>query len=99
MFNTIIYYGSIFTSIATIIASLYKMIKVINDFTNKINDWENNYKRNTMYILKIAILSEELPLIDRIHAGEEYIKLGGNGIIKRKYEELVGIMYESMREN
>ena len=42
-----------------------------------------------LYLLKMAVLSEELPLLDRIHAGEQYIALGGNGLIKKKYQELL----------
>ena len=49
----------------------------------------NTLKENTMYILKMAVLSEEMPLLDRIHAGELYVNMGGNGTIKKKYEHLL----------
>ena len=45
----------------------------------------------------MAVLSEEMPLIDRIHAGEEYVKLGGNGTIKKKYQHLLE-EYEAREE-
>ena len=46
-------------------------------------------KNNTIHLLKIAVLDDKLPLTDRLHAGEQYIKMGGNGTIKRIYEKLL----------
>jgi hypothetical protein len=34
-------------------------------------------------------MSHEMPLSERIAAGEKYIKCGGNGEVKHKYEELL----------
>ena len=46
-------------------------------------------KNNTLFILKIAVLDEQLPLTDRLKAGELYMDLGGNGAVKKKYQELL----------
>ena len=46
-------------------------------------------QKNTLYILKMAVLNEDMPLLDRIHAGEQYMDLGGNGVVKKKYQELL----------
>jgi hypothetical protein len=51
-----------------------------------------------MHLLKIAIMSEELPLIDRIKAGEIYVASWGNGLIKKKYNELISV-YEEREKN
>ena len=55
-------------------------------------------KQNTIYILKIAIMSEEMPLVDRIHAGEAYIQMGGNGMVKKKLNQLIE-EYEDRERN
>ena len=55
----------------------------------KYDDMNDLLKSNTIHLLKIAVLDDKLPLTDRIHAGEQYIKLGGNGTIKRIYEKLL----------
>ena len=54
-------------------------------------------KDNTMYILRMSVLSEEMPLVDRIHAGAKYIALGGNGAVKKKVGHLIE-EYESREE-
>ena len=51
----------------------------------KYKDIDSMLKTNTLHILKLAVLNDNLPLTDRINAGEQYIKLGGNGFIKKKY--------------
>ena len=37
-------------------------------------------------------MSHEMPLSERIDAGEKYIKYGGNGEVKHKYEELISLL-------
>ena len=51
-----------------------------------------------MQLVKIAIMSEEMPLIDRIHAGEQYIAMGGNGMVKKKLNQLIE-EYEEREKN
>jgi hypothetical protein len=43
----------------------------------------------------MALLSEDLPIIDRINAGERYLELGGNGYGKIVYERLI----EELKDN
>ena len=49
------------------------------------------YKKIKYYlcILRLTIMSEEMPLEERIAAGDKYIKHGGNGAVKHKYEQLL----------
>ena len=42
-----------------------------------------------MYTLKLVILNKELSLEERIHAGDRYIALNGNGYVKHVYEGLL----------
>lgn len=40
-------------------------------------------------ILRLTIVSQEMPITERIKAGDEYIKAGGNGAVQRLYEQLL----------
>ena len=44
---------------------------------------------NRLSILRLTIVSTEMPLSERIAAGDKYIKLGGNGAVKHLYKSLV----------
>lgn len=81
--------ASILTALTGIGAFLYKTYSFIRNIEDKYDQMNKTIKQNTIYILKIAIMSEEMPLIDRLKAGELYLELGGNGLIKRKYNELL----------
>ena len=43
-------------------------------------------------------MSQEMPLSERISAGEKYIKYGGNGEVKHKYEELLTLLPKEVFE-
>lgn len=45
---------------------------------------EENYLNN----LRLVIMSEEMPIEERLCAGEKYIKAGGNGQVKAFYKKL-----------
>ena len=40
-------------------------------------------------ILRLTIMSEEMPITERIIAGEKYVKKGGNGDVKRYYQNML----------
>lgn len=40
-------------------------------------------------ILRLTIMSEEMPVSERIIAGDKYIKKGGNGEVKKYYEKML----------
>lgn len=77
------------SAIVTIASVGLKSIQIIMKVSHQIEDMHKQIEENTMYIMKLALFSDTLPLTDRLHAGEEYIKRGGNGYGKKKYEELL----------
>ena len=97
MINNVLLIASILTALTGIGAFLYKMYSFFRNIEDKYDQMNKTIKQNTIYILKIAIMSEEMPLIDRLKAGEMYLSMGGNGMIKRKYNDLMD-EYEK-REN
>ena len=89
MYNTIIIVASVVTALTTITAFLFKIYNFFRKLEIKYDEMNELLKSNTIHLLKIAVLDDKLPLTDRLHAGEQYIKMGGNGTIKRIYEKLL----------
>lgn len=50
---------------------------------------EDHQKKNYLGILRLTIMSEEMPVSERIIAGKEYIDHGGNGDVKKFYQEFL----------
>lgn len=77
--------------IATFAVTCYKFIR-------KEEKWretkDRHDKENYLNILRLVIMSKEMPLTERIAAGDKYIELGGNGAIKHKYQELIAQLEE-----
>ena len=40
-------------------------------------------------ILRLTIMSEEMPISERIIAGDKYVKKGGNGEVKKYYQKML----------
>lgn len=77
------------SAIVTILSGVFKLVAMINKISKDIDNFNEQLDRNTLYIMKLALFNEELPLVDRLHAGEIYLEKGGNGLGKKKYEELL----------
>lgn len=89
MIDTVLLVASILSAFTVIGAFMIKTYRFFSKIEKKYDEMNENLRKNTLYILKIAILSEEMPMIDRIHAGEAYIAMGGNGMVKKKLEKLM----------
>lgn len=89
MTDNILVVASIITALTVIYGFLFKIYNFFRKLEKKYDEMNRLLKKNTLYVLKLAVLNEELPLVDRIHAGEQYIELGGNGLIRKKYEHLL----------
>lgn len=46
-------------------------------------------KENYLGILRLTVMSEEMPTSERIIAGSKYLKAGGNGDVKKFYQEFL----------
>ena len=46
-------------------------------------------KEQYLAILRLTIMADEIPVSERIVAGDKYIKLGGNGDVKAYYEQFL----------
>lgn len=90
----LIWLGSTLAALGTIIGMAWKLHTFLNRMEKRFEQYDKTINENTVHILKMALLSEDLPLSDRVQAGKIYLELGGNGygriVYNRLLEELRG---------
>ena len=89
MTDKIIFIASVLTALGVIIATAIKVYKFIRKWEKWVEEQSEHNLDNYLSIKRLTIMSHEMPLSERIAAGEKYIKCGGNGEVKHKYEELL----------
>ncbi|MBR0425231.1 MAG: hypothetical protein IJK01_03810 [Clostridia bacterium] len=76
--------------IAALIASAVKAVRrVIRWFTDlgaSVDTLLRHDKAQYLSILRLTVMSENIPLSERIAAGKTYAEAGGNGDVKQYYE-------------
>lgn len=85
MYNWIIWAAGGIGAGAVIVGLIIKCHKAI-DYIQMIDKHLND---NYLSILRLTIVSDEMPVSERIAAGDKYIALGGNGAVKHLYQQLV----------
>ena len=102
--KTILLFGSIAGALAAIIALIVKVVKgvkkVIEYFKNlrdSVDELLEHDKDQYKQILKLTVMTENMPLSERISAAKKYLELGGNGDVKAYYEEHLK-PYDTIRE-
>ena len=88
--------GSAAGAVSAIIAlgvTLYRVYRKIAQYFSKLSkDIETMRKHDKdqyLSILRLTIVSQEMPISERIEAGEKYITEGGNGAVRHLYERLL----------
>ena len=66
-----------------------KMAKQVETLTDEVKSLKKHQNKNYLGILRLTIMSEEMPVAERIIAGQEYIDHGGNGEVKKFYQTFV----------
>ena len=89
MADKIIFIASVLTALGVIIATAIKIYKFIRKWEKWVEEQTEHNLDNYLSIKRLTIMSHEMPLSERIAAGAKYIKYGGNGEVKHKYEELL----------
>lgn len=88
----ILFVASVITALGVIITTAVKVYKFIRKCECWIEQTSEHSLENYLSIKRLTIMSHEMPLSERIAAGEKYIKYGGNGEVKHKYEELLEML-------
>lgn len=89
MTDVIISVAAVISAITVIIVAVKKTVKPILELCQKVDNIEQRQMETYLSTLRLTICSEEIPLEERITAGDKYIKAGGNGAVKHKYEGLL----------
>lgn len=78
----------VFVKLWGFISKLNKTTKSLND---TLTDLKTHSHENYMGILRLTVMSEEMPIGERIVAGHKYLKAGGNGEVKSFLKEKFNI--------
>lgn len=99
MLDKIIFIASLLTALGVIIATAIKVYKFIRKCDKWIDEKDRHDNENYKAILRLVIMTPEMPLSERIEAGDIYVnKLNGNGGVKQKYNELLKRFAEEHKE-
>ena len=91
--------ATIITSITVIITALVTGYKFIRKWDKWHEDKDRHDIENYKAILRLVIMTPEMPLSERIEAGDIYVnKLNGNGAVKQKYNELLNRFQDEHKE-
>lgn len=98
MTEKIILIASLLTALGVIITTAVKVYKFIRKWDKWVDEQTEHSLDNYLSIKRLTIMSHEMPLSERIAAGDKYIKYGGNGEVKQKYLELLQKFSEEHKE-
>lgn len=95
MIELILTIGGIASAIAAVIALVTLIVRkaksIIAYFKaleSKIDNIDKHNHENYLSNLRLTIMSEEMPIGERLRAGEMYVSAGGNGEVKSFYKSL-----------
>ena len=92
--------AAVITAITVIITAIITAYKFIRKWDKWREEKDQHDKENYKAILRLVIMTPEMPLSERIEAGDTYVnKLNGNGGVKQKYKELLQRFADEHKEH
>ena len=79
--------GVITGAIVTFFRIIVKYAKKINDAISTLEELKDHSNENYMSLLRLTIMSSEMPIGERIVAGHKYLENNGNGEVKSFLEK------------
>ena len=70
----------------TVIVSNKRANKKLEEKVDKLVEHDED---QYLSILRLTIMSEDMPISERIIAGDKYVKKGGNGDVKKYYQKML----------
>lgn len=99
LYQYILATAALLTAVGVIIATAVKVYKFIRKGEEWIDKKDKQDEAMHRDILRLIIMTPEMPLSERIDAGDVYVKeLNGNGGVKQKYNELLKRFAEEHKE-
>ena len=77
--------------VLTALGVIWSVFRKLNKFLDVIQNVERHNHENYMALLRLTIMSNEMPIGERIGAGIKYLKYGGNGEVKKFLKEKFNI--------
>jgi hypothetical protein len=82
--------ASVITSLTVIITAVVTAYKFIRKWDKWVRQKDKHDIEQYVQILRLVIMTPEMPLSERIAAGDTYVnELKRNGAVKQKYNELL----------
>lgn len=72
-----------------ILVAIINAIAQSKSISKRLDKMESHDRKQYLSILRLTIMSEEMPVSERIVAGKEYIEQGGNGDVKSFYQDFL----------
>lgn len=88
-YEAILWVAGLISAVGVITAAYKKVIKPFVDALKKLDILIEHDKENYLAIQRLQLMNDNLPISERIIAGDKYIKAGGNGDCKHFYFELL----------
>lgn len=83
----IIKIGGAITVILAIWRGIVFLVHFLDDIKADIKELKEHSKENYLGIKRLTVMSHDMPIGERIVAGNDYIKAGGNGDVKHYIED------------
>ena len=83
----IIKIGGAITAILLIWRGIVFFVHFLDDIKSDIQELKDHSKENYLGIKRLTVMSHDMPIGERIVAGNDYIKAGGNGEVKKYIEK------------
>ena len=95
-YDALLWLGSLIGAISAIVVAVRKALKPFSTakseiaaISKKVDKLIEHDHEQYLSILRMTLMSPEIPISERIIAGDKYIKAGGNGDCKHYYFELL----------
>jgi hypothetical protein len=99
MANSVLLIASVLTALTVIVTTAVKVYRFIRKWETWIEKKDKHDEAQYRDILRLIIMTPEMPLSERIAAGDVYVnQLHGNGGVKQKYLELLQRFSDEHRE-
>ena len=80
---------SVFTFAGICVTVIVTNRKSNKKLEQKVDKLVEHDKEQYLSILRLTIMNEDIPISERIIAGDKYIKAGGNGDVKKYYQQML----------
>lgn len=79
--------GAVIGAVIAIWKVIVTFVHFLDDIKDDIKELKEHSKENYLGIKRLTVMSHDMPIGERIVAGNDYIKAGGNGDVKHYIED------------